>query len=234
MQNIHIPNVQFGLVLQPGEKVSQDFLSKLASINADYTENKDFVKYQKNLSLLFDIPIPKINRRTEDYLAGFIEGEGSLSAGAKKNTTSRFKVYIDPEFNITQHVNGFANLFLALSFFKTGRIRHKNGSNATLVYTIQNRLTLEQKVVPFYEKYLSSTFGTPVKQRRVWIFKKLLQLFNEKAHLDLQRMLFEVLPLWNAMRIQVGQSNETFKSLKEAQEYVSNAAREHSKLDQSI
>lgn len=147
-----------------------------------------------------------------------------MSIGAKKNSTGKFKVYLDPEFNVTQHINGIANLYLVLSYFKTGRLRHKTSSNATFVFTIDNRLTLEQKVVPFYENYLSATFGTPVKKRRVWIFKTLLRLFNEKAHLDLERMLFEVLPLWNAMRMQIGQKNETFKSLKDAQDYVQKAA----------
>lgn len=224
MKQIKIPKVQSGIVLEPGEKISQDFLRKLAEVNAHYTKKKDFVKYQQDLEKLFDLRSPKIDSRTKDYLAGFIEGEGSLSVGAKKNQTGKFKVYIDPEFNVTQHINGIANLYLVLSYFKTGRLRHKTGSNATFVFTIDNRLTLEQKVVPFYENYLSSNFGTPVKKKRVWIFKTLLNLFNEKAHLDLERMLFEVLPLWNAMRIQIGQKNETFKNLEDAQNYVRRAS----------
>jgi hypothetical protein len=53
-----------------------------------------------------------------------------------------------------------------MSYFKTGRIRHKTGSNATFVYSINNRKTLAEKVVPFYERYLSK-FGPEVKKRRV-------------------------------------------------------------------
>jgi hypothetical protein len=231
MKQITIPKVQSGMFLEPGEKISSDFLAKLAVINAHYTKKKDFPKYQQDLGKLFDLSpdlrSPKITSRTTDYLAGFIEGEGSLSVGAKKNATSKLKVYIDPEFNVTQHINGIANLYLVLTYFKTGRLRHKTGSNATFVFTIDNRLTLEQKIVPFYENYLSSYFGTPIKKRRVWIFKTLLRLFNEKAHLDLERMLFEILPLWNAMRIQVGQENETFKSLADAQDYVRMSAASH-------
>lgn len=231
MKQIKIPSVQSGVFLQPGEKISKDFLDKLAAINAQYTKKKDFTKYQQDLSTLFNAHMPKIHARTIDYLAGFVEGEGSLNVGAKKNKTSKFKVYIDPEFSITQHINGFANLYLALCYFKTGRIRHKTGSNATFVYTIDNRLALEQKVVTFYENYLSSLFGTPLKKRRVWIFKKLLELFNEKAHLDLERMLNEVLPLWDAIRMQVGQSNQSFKSLEDAQDYVRKAAQEQHKAN---
>lgn len=225
MKQIQIPTVKSGLFLEPGEAISPELLTQLAEINHRYTQTKDFSKYQQDLGKLFDLPQPKINNRTADYIAGFLEGEGSLSVGAKKNTTSKFKVYIDPEFNVTQHINGMANLYLILCFFKTGRMRHKNGSNATFVFTIDNRVSLEQKVIPFYEDYLASHFGTPVKKRRVWIFKKLLELFKQKAHLDLDRMLYEVLPLWNAMRIQVGQKNETFKSLEDAQDYVRKAVK---------
>jgi hypothetical protein len=229
MQQINIPKVQLGMYLKPGEKISQNFLNLLAAINDHYSTQKDFLKYQRDLEKLFDLRQPKITSRTTDYLAGFIEGEGCLSVGAKKNTTGKFKVYIDPEFSVTQHINGIANLYLVLCYFKTGRIRHKTSSNATFVFTIDNRLTLEQKVVPFYENYLSSDFGTPVKKRKVWIFKKLLELFQQRAHLDLNRMLYEVLPLWDAgaepTRMQVGQKNQTFTSLPDAQDYVRNAAQ---------
>ena len=40
-------------------------------------------------------------------------------------------------------------------------------------------------------------------------------------------MLFEILPLWNAMRSQVGQKNETFKNLADAQDYVRMSAGSH-------
>jgi len=207
-------------------------LTKLKHINDHYTDTKDFKKYRQDLAQFFELTSQlkswQMNQNTVDYLAGFIEGEGSLNIGAKKNGSARFKVYIDPEFSVTQHINGIANLFLVLCYFQTGRIRYKTGSHATFVFTIDNRLTLEQKVVPFYEKYLSCGFGTPVKQRRVFIFKDLLRLFKEKAHLDLERMIFEVLPLWHAMRVQIGQTHQSFQSLEDAQDYVRKTQTDHS------
>ena len=82
------------------------------------------------------------------FFAGFIEGEGSFSVSAKKSPSAKFGVYLDPEFSITQHVNGSSHLFRCLCLFRTGVIRHKNKSNATLVYRIYNRETLKQKVIP--------------------------------------------------------------------------------------
>jgi hypothetical protein len=51
------------------------------------------------------------------------------------------------------------------------------------------------------------------------VFKKLLQLFKEKAHLDLDKMVYEILPLWDQLRMQKS-SNQTFKNLKQAQIYI--------------
>jgi hypothetical protein len=226
----NIPSVS-GLFLQPDEKISSDFLQKLQEINKRYRTSTNFQKYQEDIRRLFKLPKVRVTSRMRDYLAGFIEGEGSLSAGAKKNTTSRLKVYIDPEFNVTQHINGISNLFMIMNLFQTGRIRHKQGSKSTFVYTIDNRQSLEQKVVPFFEDYVSK-FGSEVKKRRFAIFKKLLESFDAKAHLDLTRMIHEVLPLWDAMRIQIGQTNETFKNLQEAQDYVKKAVQKSKRADQ--
>jgi hypothetical protein len=220
MNNLNNFSQDFGIYLQPGEKISPEFLEKLREVNNKYTEIRSFPKYQKDLLELFQLQSPpNITKEVQAYLAGFIEGEGSLNAGIQKNSTSTFGLYIDPEFSVTQHVNGMSNLYLILTFFQTGRIRHKNGSNATFVFTIDNRVSLEEKVVPFYEKY-TLNFSVPYKKRRTNMFKKLLQLFNEKAHLDQTRLLDEVLPLWDALRMQKGQSNQSFSDLENTQQYV--------------
>lgn len=229
MKNIDIKfAIDYGIYLKPGEKISEEFLQKFAEINRKYTHNKSFPQYKQAIQQLFNLRPVQLTTEGLFYLAGFVEGEASISAGVKKNNTSKFKLYIDPEFNITQHVNGISNLYIAMCHFKTGRIRYKLGSNATFVYTIDNRQNLKEKVLPFYEKYIYP-FASPDKIRRAKIFKELLCLFDQKAHLDFDRLINEVLPLWDKMRIQVGQSNETFKSLKEAQEYVKKAAEQNTK-----
>lgn len=214
-----------GIYLQPGEVISSEIIKELQMANAQYTKTKNFAEYQRSIQRIFNLkPIQTKKMALQFYLAGFLEGEGSLNVGAKKNQTSKFKVYIDPEFSVTQHINGISNLYLAMFVFQTGRIRHKAGSNATFVYTIDNRQSLEEKVIPFYEKYVR-LYGSPFKERRARIFKKLLSLFKEKAHLDIDRMIHEILPLWDAMRMQKGQSNETFRSLEEARQYVKTASK---------
>lgn len=128
MQNkrstISIPN-EDGIYLKPGEKISEELLEKLKEINGKYSRNKNFPEYQRSIWQLFRLKPVQMTEKSKFYLAGFVEGEGSMNVGAKKNTTSRFKVYVDPEFSITQHICGISNLYLALCYFQTGRIRHK-------------------------------------------------------------------------------------------------------------
>lgn len=211
--------------LQPSEVMSKDMLDKLKQINSNQSKSADFSKYLRDLAELFGVSPVTITEDSQKFLGGFMEGEASMNVSAKKLDNAQFGLLLDPEFSITQHVNGFATLYLALSIFKTGRIRHKNGSNATLVYIIDNRQSIEQKVIPFYEKYVKP-YSSPVKAERLENFIKILGLFNKGGHKDLKIFRDEMLPIWDSMRMQKGQSNETFASLEEAQQYVTSFARD--------
>lgn len=207
--------------LQPSEALSKEMLSKLQKINENYRNSADFTKYMRELSELFTVPTVQVTEDQKRFLGGFMEGEASMNISAKKLKTAQFGMLLDPEFSITQHVNGFSTLYLALSIFRTGRIRHKHGSNATLVFVIDNRQSLEQKVLPFYEQYVKP-YGSEAKAERLENFIQILKLFNEGGHKDLKTFRDKMLPIWDSMRMQKGQSNETFSNLEEAQQYVTN------------
>ena len=200
------------------KKVKPQILENLSKINNEYTKNKDFIGYKNEIQKCFDLSSVKIDKNCRFYLAGFIEGEGSINVSLKKVPNG--KILVDPEFSITQHINGISNLYLALCLFQTGRIRYKIGINATFVYSIDNRRSLDEKIIPFYEKYVI-IYGSLHKKERFKSFKRLLQHLNEKDHLNTEKMVYEILPLWDKMRMQIGQANQTFKDLKEAQNYVS-------------
>jgi hypothetical protein len=210
---------------KPGDNISEDLLSSLNQINEQYTKDKDFKKYLKNIQDLFGIQAPKITTEGRFFLGGFIEGEGSLNVSAKKHANAKFGILIDPEFSLTQHANHVGNLITAMEVFQTGRMKYKSGRNATLVVTIDNRKSLEEKVLPFYEKYITPC-GSFFKTKRALIFKDLIQLFKDDCHKDLNCFVNRILPIWESLRMQKGQSNESFSSLKEAQEYVYGLYRE--------
>ena len=73
----------------------------------------------------------------------------------------------------------------------------------------------------YYEKYVYP-LSSPAKQIRYKNFEKILNLFDDQAHLDRERFINEVLPIWDSMRIQKNFNTQTFKSLEEAQKFVKN------------
>jgi hypothetical protein len=67
------------------------------------------------------------------FLAGLIEGEGSLCVSIKRHETSRFGYLVDPEFFLYQHESRRVLLELATEIFRTGRIAPKPGNEVVLV-----------------------------------------------------------------------------------------------------
>ncbi len=201
------------------KKVQQSILVNLSKINKDYSAHKNFMRYKKEIQKCFVLYPVQIKKNAQFYCAGFIAGEGSINVSIKKKIYGPFKLMVDPEFSITQHVNGILYLYYALCIFQTGRIRYKTGSNATFVYSIDNRRHLEEKIVPFYENFIKP-YGSAFIKDRIQKFKKILLYLKKKAHLNEHQMLYEILPLWDQLRMQQGQINQTFQNLEEAQHYV--------------
>jgi len=204
------------------QRLSKYFFKKLTLINKNYTKTQNFVEYNEAIRKLFKLKkIHKITLYSLYYLGlgGFLEGEGSLNVSAKKNTTSKFKVYFDPEFNLTQSIYGISNLYLALCVFQSGRIRFKSGSKATFVFIIDNRDLLEKKVIPFYKTYVHP-YGCEFKKNKTVLFEELLILFRTGKQYKLEGMINEIIPRWDAMRVQLGQKNQTFKSQLDAISYI--------------
>lgn len=63
------------------------------------------------------------------WLGGFIEGEGSLTISIVKRDKAPLGVYLQPEFNVSQHINGIKilNSFKIL-FNNKGQVYKKSGS----------------------------------------------------------------------------------------------------------
>ena len=62
--------------------------------------------------------------------------------------------------------------------FGTGRIYPKPGNEKVLVFAIDNRRSLREKVIPFLDKYLIMTG----KNREYELFKKIVFALENKAH----------------------------------------------------
>lgn len=201
------------LFLSPGTVLDPEILSQLHHANT-LKKRKSTSWYQEKIAEIFSLKPSKVQRDHCTFLGGFIVAQGSLNASAKK--TGKFGLVIDPEFSLTQHVNGVNVLYSALQVFQTGTIRHKSGSNATLVFRIGSRESLRQKCIPFCEKY-SAIYAGEEWKRRVGLHKRLLQFFVDGAHKDLSSFTGKILPLWDQIR---HSSHAGFYSLEQAVTYV--------------
>ncbi len=82
------------------------------------------------------------------FLAGVIEGEGSVVVSVRKHPTAAFGYYVQPMFLIYQHRVRRRLLEMAEEFFGHGRIRPKSDNPDVLMYSIQSRNVLLERVVP--------------------------------------------------------------------------------------
>ena len=114
------------------------------------------------------------------FLAGFIEGEGSLCVSVKRHPTCRHGYYIDPGFFLYQHESGRALLELAQEVFESGRIYRKSGSESVLVYEVSATIVLRERVIPFFERYV---VPFSCKRETFMRFKEIVEMMARKEHL---------------------------------------------------
>ena len=126
-------------------------------------------------------------KSSKGFLAGIIEGEGSLCISLKQHPTARFGYYIYPEFFIYQHKSAGELLDRAKAFFGTGCIVPKQGNEDVLVYVIASRRSIVEKVIPFFEKYMR--YGSEIKRQNFRMFKEATMALENKAHKTLEGTL---------------------------------------------
>ena len=121
------------------------------------------------------------------FLAGLIEGEGSICISLKQHPTAKFGYYIDPEFFIYQHESARELLDRAKIFFGTGSIVPKPGNEDVLVYKVTSRRSIVEKVIPFFEKYMC--YGSKIKRHNFSMFKEVTLALENGAHKTLEGTL---------------------------------------------
>jgi hypothetical protein len=88
------------------------------------------------------------------FLAGVVEGEGSVHIALKSHPMRRGGCYAQPEFFVYQHQERVALLEMAQEYFGCGRIRPKPGNPDVLVYSVVSRGDIVERVLPFLDRML--------------------------------------------------------------------------------
>jgi hypothetical protein len=105
------------------------------------------------------------------FLAGFIEGEGSISVSVTIHKDFKYGVNIQPVFNVTQHKNGLDILSSFKELFEAGSIVSKSGSPDIYVYTLKGYKQIIKSVLPFFDTYICPF---SCKKEEYYIFKQVV------------------------------------------------------------
>ena len=112
-----------------------------------------------------------------DWVAGFVDGEGTFYVGINKNPTMSSGYQVLPEFRVVQHKRDYKLLHALKNFFGAGVVRVNHQDRYEL--RIRSLEHLEKLVIPVFEKHQLMT----QKQFDFIKFKKILSLMKNKEHL---------------------------------------------------
>jgi len=121
---------------------------------------------------------------SNEYLTGFIEGEGCFYVGFSKRKDLPLGWQIITEFHLSQNPGGKNILKVFSDRLDCGYIKRnhpKSRRDKTWVLIIKNRGDLNQKLIPFFEKNRLQTS----KFEDYKIFKETLRVIEKKKHLKI-------------------------------------------------
>lgn len=94
--------------------------------------------------------------RLDDYLAGYVDGEGTFHVAIQQNPSTRYGWQLVPEFHVSQNPERASVLRLLRDRLGCGRIQRnarRDGRDRALVFVVRRRADLLEKVIPFFEAH---------------------------------------------------------------------------------
>ena len=94
--------------------------------------------------------------RLGDYLAGYVDGEGSFHVAVQRNPSTRYGWQLVPELHVSQNPERASILYLLQEQLGCGRVRpnaRAGGKDSCLVFVVRNRMDLLERVIPFFETH---------------------------------------------------------------------------------
>ena len=121
------------------------------------------------------------------YLAGFVDGEGSFHVAIQRSRFTRVGLQIIPEFHVSQNRQRAEVLELIQQVLGCGYIKANHPGHPTdqsVVFVVRNRRDLVERVLPFFKQFpLRSS-----KQREFETFAAIVQAMEQGEHLTKEGM----------------------------------------------
>ena len=121
-------------------------------------------------------------RMDGQYIAGFVDGEGSFHVAFQRRLDLKFGWQAVPEFHVNQNFMSRRVLEGIQSTLQCGYIKSNDAvgkRDKTLVYVVRDRKDLLQKVIPFFEKFPLQT----EKRKDFGSFRIIVQMMKINQHL---------------------------------------------------
>ena len=113
-----------------------------------------------------------------NWVVGFVDGEGCFSVSIHAHPGIRsFGWQINPVFQVSQHRDARGALDALAVFFGCGRVRSKGQGSRVMVYAVDRRRDLRERVIPFFENH-----GLVVKRRDFGLFAEITRELDNGAH----------------------------------------------------
>lgn len=113
---------------------------------------------------------------SNDWIVGFVDGEGCFSYSLIKNDSLRYGYQIQGEFTVVQHKRDIALLHQLKSHFQCGSVAVNHGDRYH--YRVKNLDQLLTIIIPFFEK---NTLNTN-KKFQLGVFKEISLRLKNKDH----------------------------------------------------
>src|SRR3990167_6818914 len=155
----------------------------MSEVSRAHSTNR--LPFQRNLKLAEPMGKERIHRKKLDpnYIAGFVDGEGSFCVGISKHKTLRRGIEIHPLFEIELRADDREILERILVTIGCGKIYDcsydRYGWQPHVKYKVGSTKDLEKFLFPFLDKY-----RLQAKKARVYkLFRKIVTMICNKKHL---------------------------------------------------
>ena len=117
-------------------------------------------------------------RNIEEYITGYIDGEGCFTVTFNKRAKAKLGWELRPSFSVSQNEDRRQVIDLIKKHFGCGYIR-RDYSDKTVKFEIRDKNDLMRKVVTHFEKF--PLFSK--KQKDFELFREICQIIEKNEHL---------------------------------------------------
>ncbi len=126
--------------------------------------------------------LKSIPQNIGNYIAGFVDGEGSFNVSLRKRDDHSLGWQVVLTLNVAQRDKTV--LALIKHYLGCGRLQERK--DGVWYFVVQNPTAIEERVIPFFRKY---TFLSAGKKKNFSIFSQIAKVICKKDHLSNEGMM---------------------------------------------